>query len=202
MENVIHSSQKVLSLLCWLHNLLSRLVSCWFPVACSQDLWQPCSALAQQMCLPSCETRGLLPLPNFDLKPSFTTLMWPENIWSLHIFVNVCYSHCEDTWLYHLPHHDMGVACWPPGRLYILHVRKNELLIKQNISDGQATLSVKERASETAVLAGGYGYVSVWCTVLLIETLLAILQSFIQCLSLFSGSPDSQWAVQAGMSWL
>jgi len=42
----------------------------------------------------------------------------------------------------------MGVACSPPGRAYIFHVRKNELLIKQNISNGQATLSVKERASE------------------------------------------------------
>lgn len=54
----------------------------------------------------------------------------------------------------------MGVACLLLGRPYILHVRKNELLIKQNISDGQATLSVKDRASETAILAGGYGYVS------------------------------------------
>jgi len=80
------------------------------------------------------------------------------------------------------------------SRAYILHVRKNELLIKQNISDGQATLSVKERASETALLAGGYGYVSVCvkCTVLFIEPPLAILQSFIQCLSLFSVSPGSQ----------
>jgi hypothetical protein len=35
-------------------------------------------------------------------------------------------------------------------------------MIKQDISEGQATLSVKERASETSVLAGGYGYVSVY----------------------------------------
>jgi hypothetical protein len=89
--------------------------------------------------------------------------MWPEKIWSLHIFVNVlmcvihivrtldCTACSVVTWVWH--------ANCQVG--HILHVRKNELLIKQNISDGQATLSVKERASETAVLAGDYGYVSV-----------------------------------------
>jgi hypothetical protein len=77
MEDIIHSSQKNAwpSLFCWLHHLISRLISCWFSVACSQDVWQPCSTLGRQMCLQGCQTRGLPTLANFDLKPSVSVLM-------------------------------------------------------------------------------------------------------------------------------
>jgi len=40
----------------------------------------------------------------------------------------------------------VGVSSGPPGMVYIIHHRMNELLIKQNtVYDGQAT-SIQERA--------------------------------------------------------
>jgi hypothetical protein len=40
----------------------------------------------------------------------------------------------------------MGVSSGPPGRVYIIHHRMNELLIKQNTVSGGEVTSIQERA--------------------------------------------------------